>query len=316
MYKALIIGCGNIGAMYDFETESVSTYAKAFHLDPEIIFEVYDIDPKASIKVAERYGVRCVYELNPDTYKEYDIAVICTPTFTHHEYLSKILEQGPRLVICEKPVDTNPARLEKIRSLYRTSDTKVLVNFFRRFQPGIIQLKKEIEDILVEERCTNIVVTYQRGFHNNASHAIDLLEFLFGATIDLSEAKVSHCVCDEFDADPTLSVSCVFNDANLQFVGLAHAEFSHFDISIYFQRSAVFLKNGCDEIEISSASTKQGNYYPKLVSRSRQIGVVENYMINVVACAKKILEDEEEHDNFLGSIGISERILKLKESRL
>jgi predicted dehydrogenase len=312
MYKALIIGCGNIGAMYDFETESISTYAKAFHLDPEIIFEVYDIDPKVSVMVAERYGVRCLYELNPEIYKEYDIAVICTPTFTHHEYLSKLLEQGPRLLICEKPVDTDLVRLKKVLSLYRRSNTKVLVNFFRRFQPAIIQLKKDIEDILVEERCTNIVVTYQRGFHNNASHAIDLLELLFGSTINLSEAKVSHGVCDEFDADPTLSVSCVFNDANLQFVGLTNAEFSHFDISIYFQRSAVFLKNGCDEIEIASTSTKQGNFYPKLVSRSRQVGVVENYMINVVSHAKRMLTGEVSNDNFLGSISISERILELQ----
>ena len=316
MYKALIIGCGNIGAMYDFETESISTYAKAFHYDPEIMFEVYDIDPKVSLKIAERYGVRCLHELNPANYKEYDIAVICTPTSTHHEYLSKMLEQGQRLVICEKPVDTDRVRLEELLSLYRKSNTKVLVNFYRRFQPAIIQLRKEIDGILIDERCTNIVVTYQRGFHNNASHAIDLLEFLFGSTINLSEAKVSHGVCDEFDVDPTLSVSCVLNDANVQFVGLAHAEFSHFDISIYFQRSAVLLKNGCDEIEIASTGTKHGNYYPKLVSRSRQVGVVENYMINVVSCAKQILENEKEPDNFLGSVEISKRILKLKEFSL
>jgi len=29
MYKALVIGCRNIGAMYDFEKESILTYTKA-----------------------------------------------------------------------------------------------------------------------------------------------------------------------------------------------------------------------------------------------------------------------------------------------
>jgi hypothetical protein len=43
MYKALIIGCGNIGALYDFDTGSIASYAKAFHLDPEIEFDVYDM---------------------------------------------------------------------------------------------------------------------------------------------------------------------------------------------------------------------------------------------------------------------------------
>jgi predicted dehydrogenase len=312
MYKALIIGCGNIGAMYDFETESISTYAKAFHLDSEIEFEVYDIDPKVSLRVAERYDVRCLHELNRATYKNYDIVVICTPTFTHHEYLSSMLEQGPQLVICEKPVDIDRARLEQLLKLYRESNTKVMVNFFRRFQPGMIQLKQEIESILTEERCTNIVVTYQRGFHNNASHAVDLLEFLFGSMFDLSEAKVNHHVLDEFDTDPTLSVSCVWNGANVQLIGLAYAEFTYFEVAIYFARRTVLIKDCGNEIELLSSPSKSGNFYPKLRLQSRQTGVTESYMVNVVSHAKSMLKGAEPHDNFLGSVSISERILKLQ----
>lgn len=312
MYKALIIGCGNIGAMYDFETESISTYAKAFHCDPEIEFEVYDIDPQISSKVTERYGVRCLHELYPETYRGYDIVVICTPTFTHHEYLSKMLEQGPRLVICEKPVDSDRIRLEKMFSLYRKSNTKVLVNFFRRFQPGIIQLKKEIDGILVEERCTNIVITYQRGLHNNASHAVDLLEFLFGSMLDLSEAQINHKAFDEFESDPTMCVSCVWNGANVQFIGLTHAAFSHFDVAIYFTSKAVLLKDGGNEIELLTTTNKTGNFYPKLSVQNRQTGVIENYMVNVVTHAKRLLKGDEPFDNFLESVSISQRILQLQ----
>lgn len=312
MYKALIVGCGNIGAMYDFETESVSTYAKAFHLDSEIEFEVYDIDPKVSLRVAERYGVRCLYELNPKIYRGYDIVVISSSTATHYEYLSLMLEQGPQLVICEKPVDIDRARLEQLLKLYSKSNTKVMVNFFRRFQPGIIRLKQEVESILAEERCTNIVVTYQRGFHNNASHAIDLLEFLFGSMIDLSEAKVNHNVLDEFDTDPTLSGSCVWNGANVQLIGLACAEFTHFEIAIYFARKAVLIKDCGNKIELLSTSAQIGNFYPKLCLQSRQGDVLENYMVNVVSHAKHLLRAEELHDNFLESVSISERILKLQ----
>lgn len=312
MYKALIIGCGNIGAMYDFETESISSYAKAFHLDPEIEFEVYDIDPKVSLRVAERYGVRCLHELTTAIYQSYDIVVISSSTATHYEYLAPMLEQGPKLVICEKPVGIDRGRLDELRKRYRKTDTKVMVNFFRRFQPAIIQLKQEMESIICEERCTNIVVTYQRGFHNNASHAIDLLEFLFGSAIDMSDAKVSHNVLDEFDADPTQSVSCIWNGSNVQFIGLACAEFTHFEIAIYFVQKAVLLKDCGNEIELLSTSTKIGNFHPKLCLQSRHTGVLENFMVNVVAHAKKMLKTEESRDNFLESVSISERILKLQ----
>lgn len=312
MYKALIIGCGNIGAMYDFETESISTYAKAFHIDPEIEFEVYDTNPKASIRVAERYGVRCLHDLTPAVYQNYDMVVISTSTATHYEYLSLMLERGPRLVICEKPVVTDRFRLENVLSLYRKSNTKVLVNFFRRFQPGIIQLKEEIDGILIGERCTNIVVTYQRGFHNNASHAVDLLEFLFESVLDFSEVRINHKAFDEFQSDPTMSVPCIWNGANVQFIGLAHAAFSLFDIAIYFNSKAVLLKDGGNEIELLTTTNKTGNFYPKLSVQNRQTGVVENYMVNVVAHAKRLLKKAGCRDNFLESVSISKRILKLQ----
>lgn len=312
MYEALLIGCGNIGAMYDFETESVLTYAKAFHLDPEITFSVYDVDPKVSGMVAQRYGIQVLHELNPEKYKDYDIAAICTPTFTHFDYLSRMLEQGPKLVICEKPVDSDPVRLENILTLYRKSSTKVMVNFFRRFQPDIIQLKKEITDVLAEQRCSNIVVTYQRGFHNNASHAIDLLEYLFGSTFDLSAAQITHKASDEFDTDPTMSLFCPWNGANVQFIGLARAQFSHFDIAIYFTDKAVLLKDGSNEIEWLSTTGRSGNFYPKLKVQSRRTGVVENYMEHIVSHAKRLLKGEEDTSNFLGSVNISQRILQLQ----
>jgi predicted dehydrogenase len=186
------------------------------------------------------------------------------------------------------------------------------VNFFRRFQPGITQLRNEINDVLAEEECTNIVVTYQRGFHNNASHAIDLLEYLFGSTFDLSTAQITHKTSDEFDTDPTMSVSSFWNGVSVQFVGLAHVEFSHFDIAIYFKRKAVLLKDGSNEIEWLTTTPKCGSFYPKLKLQSRRTAVVDNYMNNVVSHAKLLLKGNEQNSNFLESISISQRILKLQ----
>lgn len=312
MYQALIIGCGNIGAMYDFETESVSTYAKAFHLDPEIEFQVYDIDPQVSSKVSKRYGVRCLHEPCPETYREYDIIAICTPTRTHYDYLSEMFGSGPRLVICEKPVDSDRVHLGMLLDLYKKSDAKVLVNFFRRFQPILIRLKKEVNDILSQQPCTNIIITYQRGFHNNASHAIDLLEFLFSATIDLSEANINNKAFDEFDMDPTMSLSCVWNGANVQFIGLAKAEFSHFEIAVYFADKAVLLVDAGDTVKWFATTNKRGSFYSKLCLQKQETGAIENYMINVLTHAKRLLTGDEKFDNFLHSVSISDRILKLQ----
>ena len=312
MYKALIIGCGNIGALYDFDTAAIATYAKAFHIDPEIEFDVYDADPGSSLKVAERYGVRRLTGLNAANCQDYDVVVVSTSTPAHYQYLSRLLERGPQLVICEKPVDIDRARLDQLLRLHAKSETKVLVNFFRRFQPGMIRLKQKIVSVLGEDQCTNIIVTYQRGFHNNASHAIDLLEYLWGSTIDLAGARLNHHVSDEFDADPTLSMSCIWNGINVQFIGLTGVQFSHLEISIYFTRKAVLLKDGGNEIEILLTPSPCGNYYPKLSLQSREVGVLDDYMVNVVDHAKRILRKEEPCDNFPESVSISKRILELQ----
>ena len=311
MFKALIIGCGNIGAMYDFESESVLTYAKAFNNDPEISFVVYDTNYQVAEKVAQRYRVQALQILIPETFNEYDIIAICTPTSSHYDYLSKMLKHGPRLVICEKPVDSAQIHLDKIIDLYSKSNTKVMVNFFRRFQPGIIKLKNEISNVLTQEACTNIVVIYQRGFHNNASHAIDLLEYILGSTFDLSEAQITHKIFDEFDTDPTMSLSCSLNGVSVQFVGLAKVEFSHLDIKIYFKSKALFLKDGGNHVEWYAIAPKTGNFYPKLEIQSRRTGIVENYMDNVVSHAKFMLKSNDKNSNFLQSVSISQRILKL-----
>ena len=312
MYRALIIGCGNIGALYDFDTAAIATYAKAFHIDPEIEFDVYDVDPGSSLKVAERYGVRGLTGLNAANCQDYDVVVVSTSTPAHYQYLSLLLERGPQLVICEKPVDTDCARLDQLLRLHAKSETKVMVNFFRRFQPGMNRLKQHIAAVLGEDQCTNIIVTYQRGFHNNASHAIDLLEYLWGSTIDLAGARMNHHVPDEFDTDPTLSMSCVWNGANLQFIGLAGVQFSHFEISLYFTQNAVLLKDGGNEIEILRTPTPSGNFYPKLCLQSREIGVLDDYMVNVVDHAKRILRKEKPCDNFPESVSISKRILEFQ----
>jgi len=312
MYKSLIIGCGNIGAMYDFENDSIATYAKAFHLDPEIEFEVFDVDLDVSLRIADRYSVRSLSVLSPATFQDYDIVVISASTSAHFQYLSLMLERGPHLVICEKPVDTDISRLAQLRTLYHQANIKVMVNFFRRFQPGFVQLKLEIEDILSGEQCTNIVVKYQRGFHNNASHAFDLLEFIFGATIDLSQASIARLVRDEFENDPTLNMSCVWNGMNVEFIGLAGVHFSHFEIELFFVRKAVLIKDGGNVIERYSASPKSGDFYSKLCLQSKQGRVIENYMVNVIYHAKKLLSQGSLGDNFLQSVNISERILELQ----
>jgi len=311
MIKALIIGCGNIGALYDLETEALATYAKAFYRAGDIAFSVYDPKPAVARRMAQRYGVPCLSRWDEVPPGSLDLVVISAPTSTHAAYLEALWKAPPRLIICEKPVDTDLARLDRLEERYRASGARVLVNFHRRFQPRIADLRDRVQARAAQEPCIQVVVKYQRGFHNNASHAMDLLAFLFGKRFEPTDFRIGQAVFDEFPADPTLSAHCRWGGTSVQFTGLAGARFSHFEIELYFPTQAVFLRKGSDEVEFLSTPARQGAFHPALRSDEVWSGVLQNHMAAVVAQARRMLADPSMPDNFLEGTKISRNIVQI-----
>ena len=220
MYRALILGCGNIGALYDIENDQVLTHAKAFSLHSEFTFSVYDLNSSLAEQIAKKYNVEIVRDIEAEDFSSYDVISICSPTNTHYPFLQKSLEQKVKVIICEKPVSNSVEELNDLISRYNDSQSKVIVNYMRRFQPSYIELKQTIQTILSEEVLTNISIRYQRGFINNCSHALDLIQFLMGSEISLDNVQKRNLVYDHFDSDPTLSIQANWNSVNMGILGL------------------------------------------------------------------------------------------------
>lgn len=315
MINALLIGCGNIGAFYDWETKDIRTYVRAFY-SLGVKMSIYDPNHEKSVMVADRYGGRVLQrwdEFPPDSY---DIVVVSSPTPTHFNYLKVLLSNPPRLIICEKPVDLDPDRLDKLKSLYNNNQAKVIVNFYRRFQPKMIDLAKRIEKINESDICHTIVIRYQRGFHNNASHAMDLLGFLFNKPFNTSQGVVLDAISDEFIDDPTMTVFYIWNGIRVLFVGLVDARYSHFEISMYFSKQAIELKQGGSVVEFFSTKEKIGEFYPALESREIWTDALRDHMKKIVEHAINIVNNSSQEDNFIESIEISKQIVSISEGFL
>ena len=296
-YKALLIGCGNIGAGYDFDTDAVLTHAKAYSLDKEFRFTVYDRDEALAAKVAAKYGVERLGEVSDGQLAQFDIVSICTPTVTHFEYLSRAINLNIPLVICEKPVAYDEDELKKIAGIYNSGKTKVLVNYIRRFQPGFISLKENVKEILAGERLTNVAIRYQRGFVNNASHAFDLVGFLAGKEIQLDNIHTKNKVFDAFPADPTLTLTADWQGANFAAVGLSNVKFSLFEIDLYFEYHKIAIREAGNIIEVYKAE-KGDNFFKPLEKKSIQTNCLQDYMKPVMDAAKRVLAGEQA-DNFM-----------------
>jgi predicted dehydrogenase len=307
--NALIIGCGDIGAGYDFDLEDmVWTHAKAYSSKSEIKLHLFDEDILKARFVADKYKAEVFESLSAEDYTAFDLLSITTPTVTHFHYLQQTIGKVP-VIICEKPVVSNSADAEQLHKLYEKGGSKVLVNYMRRFQPAYKDAKTMINEKRDREGLRQIIVKYKRGFLNNAGHAIDLLEFFFDERLYLHDLKMSAVVFDAFEYDPTLTGTLHFAGCSLSFNGVKNVSYAVFDIELFFGSSKVVICHSGDEIRYYQERNGQ------LIedSSKRKTGLLKTYMLPVLDAAIHMLYNQDSQDNFISSLQINKEILQIIE---
>lgn len=306
----MVIGCGNIGALYDFDSEEILTHAKAYSQHKKFDFDIFDLNIELANKIAAKYNCTVQSELLFETLKKYDVVSICTPTDTHHRIVGKCIDAGVSLIICEKPVSNKIEELESIEKKYKEASSKIIVNYIRRFQPAYIELKSYIKNLLTKETLTNISIRYQRGFINNCSHAFDLIEFLLSEEITIVNYTETGRSYDYFTNDPTLSFCSKWNACNLIVTGLTNVKFSHFEIDLYFKYYKIKISDAGQTIEIYKSEENEQFLKPlQLQNQFTRKACLKNYMLNTIEYAFLILEGSKIPDNFLNSTDLNKRML-------
>lgn len=316
MISVLVIGCGNIGAQYDMYSNEILTHVKAWSLLPEVTLTVADLDDIALNKVAELYKCRIITNWQLEALSSFDCVSICTPTFTHREILERCFFEGVKTVICEKPISVNEEDIQFLKKKYSIANTKVLVNFIRRFQPEFRNIKKLIYEENLTASLTNISIRYQRGFINNCSHAFDLIEFLFDQEVRLEDIKTYNEVFDQFEDDPTLSLMANWNGVNFTVLGISNILFSNFEIDFYFRSYKICILNGGQNIAVYRKEILDDKLGHLLSTPIRiKENCLKDYMKHVIDYTMDMIQNKEIMDNFIAAADLNQRMLKyLKKS--
>ncbi|NCI49071.1 Gfo/Idh/MocA family oxidoreductase [Sediminibacterium roseum] len=313
MHKVLVAGCGNIGAMYDWNTDSVLTHAKAFSMQGENEVFFFDIDREQATRVAERYHGQIAPVQNGELkLSGYDVVSVCTPTAQHFPLLKRAMEESVPVIICEKPVSLDAGELVELPQLYALSESKVLVNYMRRFQPAFKELRSFIDKLTIDEPVTNISIRYQRGFINNCSHALDLLAFLFRQPFIPASFVTARKDFDHFKNDPTLTAYAEWIGANVGIFGLQGIGYGHFEIDLHFKQYKIQFRNAGDVIDIFKAPVAEnGPLAPlQLQTELSRNGCIHSYMLPVVQKAISLVERGGD-DNFLEALQLNTTMLNL-----
>lgn len=308
----LVIGCGNIGAMYDLDKDDILTHSKAFFLNNNFNLTVFDTDTSKAEFVSNTYN--CKFIPNLENLENYGIISICTPTDIHFPLLKRLLNLKTPVIICEKPISNNIDELIDLKDSYIQSNTRILVNYFRRFHPSYKVLKTQINEIVKKDRLVNVLVRYHRGFLNNCSHAIDLIEFILDKNINFDNFISTNICFDNFNNDPTISLIGSSNNIHFSFIGLSNIEYSFFEIEFYFETSMIKIEDSGNNIKYFNNQVNENYFLPLLEDVNlRNTNAISNRMMYVIRESEELYIGNSS-DNFLSSLNLNHRMLSvLKE---
>lgn len=229
--SVVLIGLGNIGCLYDLNDslhgEFCLSHAAAFSKHPAFNL-LAGVDPNQDRMRAfqNKYSVDVysqLLDIGDKILSQVDIFVLAVPTGLHLDLLEQLIVYSPRLIVCEKPLGTQFKKAKKIVDILTDKGIPVWLNYPRIFMPEIRSLLESFHSGSYGE-ITGGSITYCRGFLNNCSHYLDLLQLLIGEPLGDMKAEYAKFKAgfgqDDFCADVMLtfnndiSIFCQYNKAS------------------------------------------------------------------------------------------------------
>lgn len=269
MHSVLLVGLGRVGMGYDFESgnpDAVLTHAKAFATHPE--FQLVcgvDVDPSARAKFSEHYGaaadgdvVHALREFNPD------VVVVAVPTGDQAGVVRQILDCArPKMLLCEKPLSYSIESANEIVSGCRDAGCMLYVNYLRRVEPGVLEVKRRLQSGSIAGRLKGIL-WYSKGLLHNGSHFSNLLEFWLGPAEGFGIIDVGRPVGDA-DMEPDIRVRYPAGDVT--FLAAREENFTHHEIHLIAENGRLRYERGGTQINWQAAALNTGLSGYKILSQ-------------------------------------------------
>ncbi|MGH8671299.1 MAG: Gfo/Idh/MocA family protein [Burkholderiales bacterium] len=249
-----MIGLGQIGQGYDYSQDNakyILTHATAFarHRGFNLVGGV-DPERKQRQRFEQKFhrpafpdlpALMC--ELRPE------VLSICVPTAEHANVFTAAMQFGPTAVICEKPIAATVLEARQMLALARRKACTVLVNYMRRYEPGVLALR----DALRQDRFGEVykgVVWYSKGLINNGSHFIDLLRFLLGEAHGFEVIRRGR-KWNRLDPEPDLTIQ--FGKCAVQFIAAREECFSMAQVELIGTAAQIIYADSGRRIEVHEA---------------------------------------------------------------
>lgn len=241
-----MVGLGRIGIGYDLSLDPAAwtlTHARAFQRHPR--FElVGGVDPELARcrLLNEHYGVpawtslrEALSEVRPD------LAVVASPTSDHMATIHGLLEgAAPRAVLCEKPLAYELAQGAAIERLCRDRKCDLYVNYMRRSDPGVIEVRRRLDAGAIQTPVRG-VVWYSKGLIHNGSHFFNLLQYWLGGMKGFTIVRPGRFWAGE---DPEPDIQVEFDRGIITFLAAREEDFSHYTVELVARNGRLRYEGG------------------------------------------------------------------------
>lgn len=181
-----IIGCGNIGILYDYKNpKKLLTYYSVINSNKFYkLVAVCDLNKKKK-KLISRHinfftNLKKMFISSPGV----NVAIVSSSTASHYRVLMQTIKSKVQYIICEKPFVLDIKKAKKIIKLIKKRKKKIIINYSRRFSPEVIYLVSKIKNNFFGN-VERVSITTSRGLINNGCHYIDLIRMIFGDDINV-----------------------------------------------------------------------------------------------------------------------------------
>lgn len=271
--KALIMGLGNIGQLYDMDKPNMTaTHAKAYSQHPAYEL-VAGIDPDLKKRsLFKRFYKKPAYasaEIAKNL-ESVDIVSICVPTPLHLSAVKSALKFKPKVILCEKPIASTLREARKIIRLCHQGKCHLSINYMRRFEPGVRNLKQLID----AKQCGEIrkgVIWYGNGLLNNASHYINLLQFLIGKAKGFSILKKGS---SKKNSDPDFVIR--FGQAEIYFLAFEQNLYTTLHMELWGTKGKISYLNRGAEIYFQMAG-KDPRFINHIILKDKKNYIKNDY---------------------------------------
>ena len=223
--KAVIVGCGNIGAVH---AESIR------RLEGVSLCAAADIRPERAASYAEKYGCRAYASLEEMLEKERpDVLHICTPHYLHVPMTTYALQRGIH-VFCEKPPVISEGQLDALTRAAAEGPGRAGFCFQNRYNPGVLFIR----ELLASGRLGKVkgargIVTWNRGeayytqsgwrgrletegggaLINQSIHTMDLLGVFLGKPVSVEAQTANHHLPGVIEVEDMMEAYIRYADA-------------------------------------------------------------------------------------------------------